>query len=88
MLEELTDLDVDNNQIGELPAIIGSMKALRKLRCARNPFKGKGNKIPPEILKEGDSAILAYLRNALLSGTDKLDTMKCVVEDGCLEMWR
>ena len=54
------------------------MKALKKLKCSRNPFKGKNNRIPPEILKEGDGAILSYLRNALLSGTEKLDTMKCV----------
>ena len=55
---------------------MGSMKALKKMKVSRNPFKGKGNRIPPEIIKEGDSAILSWLRNALLSGTEKLDTMK------------
>lgn len=81
LLEQLTDLDVDQNQLQELPSIMGSMKSLKKLKCSRNPFKGKNNRIPPEIIKEGDNAILSWLRNALLSGTEKLDTMKCALRD-------
>jgi Leucine-rich repeat (LRR) protein len=60
-LSNLTDLELVNNQLATLPAEIGQLSNLTWLDLHNNQLTLP----PPEIVKQGTRAILAYLREQL-----------------------
>jgi len=57
-LSALEVLHLDNNRLSTLPAEMGQLSALRSLRLDHNPLQSP----LPDIIKQGISALLAYLR--------------------------
>jgi Leucine-rich repeat (LRR) protein len=60
-LKELTSLDLSNNDISQVPPLLGNVEWLRHLELGGNPFR-----IPRvNILSKGTASVLEYLRDRI-----------------------
>nr|XP_054764681.1 leucine-rich repeat-containing protein 40-like [Lytechinus pictus] len=60
-LTKISSLDLQNNDIGEVPPELGTVTSLRSLLLAGNRFRNPR----PAILNKGTVALLAYLRDRI-----------------------
>jgi Leucine-rich repeat (LRR) protein len=67
-LAELTHLNIENNNIGVLPTVMGFHQKLRVLQVDGNPLKT----IRRTIIEKGTQELMAYLRNKHTSDTNPL----------------
>jgi GTPase SAR1 family protein len=58
-LSKLERLDLSNNQLKSLPAELGSLPRLEELNVQGNPLTS----LPSQIVKQGNAAILVYLKS-------------------------
>jgi len=71
-------LDISDNDLQDLPLALGTLPQLVKLELAGN---GLGL-FPPEIVSQGGTAVLAYLRDQYRSGTRQWVSKLLVVGEG------
>jgi internalin A len=74
-LSELTTLDLSGNALTMLPEWVGSLSRLTELRLSGNRLVSP----PPEVVASGTSAVLAFLRDQVVSGTVKMWRSKLLV---------
>lgn len=77
-LVNLTDLDLSNNRLTGLPLELGKLARLKNLKVTGNPLESP----PPEILHQGTSAIVAYLRGRLHQTSRQWISKLLVVGEG------
>jgi len=65
-LPELSTLDISYNKISHLPVELGKLQTIKTLKVAGNPWRFP----PPEIIAQGVSSLIEYLRSML--GQDAL----------------
>ena len=65
---QLTQLTVSNNDMGQLPHLLGLHKNLRNLSVDGNPLKS----IRRAIIDKGTDAILKYLKDKFIQGKDDI----------------
>ena len=78
-LTNLMELDLSNNQLTHIPAEIGNLTNLDELFLAGNKNLTSP---PPEVVKQGTKAILAYLRELAKGGKERYEGKLLILGDG------